>query len=444
MMVIENEIQLKQIQTDFSGSFVFPVPKNMSNFSEGLSLLFIHDYKTNDSYSIALEHQEFKSNITLDVLKSLLSFNYVIASSKYIFDYYFPSKFSTEFPLLYWLNNGDTNYIEDLYSFSSKFKRFYYPSTLYNMYIPYYMFVKCFNSQVSFLSTLEKKSNVIEKYTSILSCLNHIRDNGIYIDIPQINQAYNKKLTESLLHPKYSLYNATGRPVGTCKGINLSAIPKDEEHRLGFISRHDKGMLVEFDIKSFHLYLIAKANGFKLKKDDIHMYLAKMYFNKDIISPQEYDEAKKITFTNIYSERGEAKKIPFFDELYKYRDNIYKEMVENKEIEVPYCARTLKLKNLKDDYSYTKGKLFSYVIQLMEVEHFFDIIKKIIVYLQSKKTKIVLYVYDSFLLDFDREDGLETLKGIQKIINDSGFISSVKIGKNYFNMKSFDLENVKA
>jgi hypothetical protein len=53
-------------------------------------------------------------------------------------------------------------------------------------------------------------------------------------------------------------------------------------------------------------------------------------------------------------------------------------------------------------------------------------------------------VYDSFLLDFDREDGLETLRGIQKIINDSGFSSSVKIGKNYFNMKSFDLENMKA
>jgi hypothetical protein len=118
-------------------------------------------------------------------------------------------------------------------------------------------------------------------------------------------------------------------------------------------------------------------------------------------------------------------------------------MVQDKEVVVPYCVRTLKISNLKDDYSYTKGKLFSYVIQLMEVEHFFDIISKIIVYLQSKKTQIVLYVYDSFLLDFDREDGLETLRGIQKIINDSGFSSSVKIGKNYFNMKSFDLENMK-
>ena len=444
MMVIENEDQLSKIQTNFSGSFVFPVPKDMSNFSEGLSILFIHDYKSNESYSIALEHEEFKSNISLKTLQTLLSFNYVISSSKYIFDYYFPSKFSTEFPLLYWLNKGDTNYLEDLYSFTSKFKRFYYPSTSYNIYIPYYMFLRCFNNQLSFLKTLDKKSSVIEKYTSILSSLNHIRDNGICIDIPQINEVYNKKLTTSLLHPKYILYNATGRPVGTSNGINLSAIPKDEKHRLGFVSRHDRGMLVEFDIKSFHLYLIAKAIGYKLEEEDVHMYLAKIYYKKNNISPQEYDEAKKITFTNIYSERGEAKKIPFFNALYKYRDLIYNQMVQDKEITVPYCVRTLKLSNLKDDYSYTKGKLFSYVIQLMEVEHFFEIIKKIIVYLQSKKTQIVLYVYDSFLLDFDREDGLETLKEIQKIINDSGFSSSVKIGKNYYNMKSFDLENVKA
>ena len=93
MMVIENEDQLREIQTNFSGSFVFPIPKDMSNFSEGLSMLFIHDYKSNESYSIALQHQEFKSNITLETLQTLLSFNYVISSSKYIFDYYFSSKF---------------------------------------------------------------------------------------------------------------------------------------------------------------------------------------------------------------------------------------------------------------------------------------------------------------------------------------------------------------
>lgn len=442
-MVIENENQLKRIQTNILGSFVFPVPKDMSNFSEGLSMLFIHDYKSNESYSIALEHQDFKSTITLQTLQSTLSFNYVIASSKYIFDYYFSSKFSTEFPLLYWLHKGDIGIMDNLYSFTSKYKRFYYPLTSYNMYIPYYMFAKCFDNHLIHLNTLEKRSSSIAKYTSILSSLNHIRDNGISIDISQINEVYNKRLTTSLLHPRYSLYNATGRPVGTSNGINLSAVPKDEKHRLGFISRHDKGMLIEFDIKSFHLYLIAKAIGYTLEEEDVHMYLARIYFKKKDISPQEYEEAKKLTFTNIYSERSEAKKIPFFDALYKYRETIYNEMLQNEEIKVPYCTRTLKLLNLKEDSSHSKGKLFSYVIQLMEVEHFFDIINKIIVYLQSKKTRIVLYVYDSFLLDFNREDGLETIKGIQKIINESGFNSSVKIGKNYFNMKSFDLENVK-
>lgn len=443
MMVIENENQLKRIQTSISGSFVFPVPKDMSNFSEGLSMLFIHDYKSNESYSIALEHQDFKSTITLQTLQSTLSFNYVIASSKYIFDYYFSSKFSTEFPLLYWLHKGDIDIMDNLYSFTSKYKRFYYPLTSYNMYIPYYMFAKCFDNHLIHLNTLEKRSSSIDKYTSILSSLNHIRDNGISIDIPKINEVYNKRLTTSLLHPRYSLYNATGRPVGTSNGINLSAVPKDEKHRLGFISRHDKGMLIEFDIKSFHLYLIAKAVGYTLEEEDVHMYLARIYFKKKDISPQEYEEAKKLTFTNIYSERGEAKKIPFFDALYKYRETIYNEMLQNEEIKVPYCTRTLKLLNLKENSSHSKGKLFSYVIQLMEVEHFFDIINKIIVYLQSKKTRIVLYVYDSFLLDFNREDGLDTIKGIQKIINKSGFNTSVKIGKNYFNMKSFDLENVK-
>ena len=58
-----------------------------------------------------------------------------------------------------------------------------------------------------------------------------------------------------------------------------------------------------------------------------------------------YDEAKKMTFSNIYSERGDAKKIPFFNALYKYRDSIYSQMVHDKEVVVPYCVRTLKLSN---------------------------------------------------------------------------------------------------
>ena len=40
--------------------------------------------------------------------------------------------------------------------------------------------------------------------------------------------------------------------------------------------------------------------------------------------------------------------------------------------------------------------------------------------LQNKKTNVVLYTYDSFLFDFSKEDGIETLDDIKEILEEGG------------------------
>ena len=67
-----------------------------------------------------------------------------------------------------------------------------------------------------------------------------------------------------------------------------------------------------------------------------------------------------------------------------------------------------------------------------------------------KKTKLVLYGYDSFLFDFAKEDGVEILIEIKKILEDeiyylpinrieppveSYFMTKSKMGYNYGEMK---------
>ena len=52
----------------------------------------------------------------------------------------------------------------------------------------------------------------------------------------------------------------------------------------------------------------------------------------------------------------------------------------------------------------------------METELNVKKILKVQDYLLNKNTKLVLYGYDSFLFDFSKQDGVETLKEIKRIL----------------------------
>ena len=80
--------------------------------------------------------------------------------------------------------------------------------------------------------------------------------------------------------------------------------------------------------------------------------------------------------------------------------------------------------------------MFNYLIQAYETE---SNIKKILLiqdYLLEKKTKLVLYGYDSFLFDFSQQDGVETLKDIKSILEaginlENKHYTKSKMGLNY-------------
>jgi DNA polymerase I-like protein with 3'-5' exonuclease and polymerase domains len=56
-------------------------------------------------------------------------------------------------------------------------------------------------------------------------------------------------------------------------------------------------------------------------------------------------------------------------------------------------------------------------------------------YLEDKQSKLVLYVYDSFLFDVSKADGPEVLEHIQEILEMEGYTTSVKVGKDYAHLK---------
>ena len=59
-----------------------------------------------------------------------------------------------------------------------------------------------------------------------------------------------------------------------------------------------------------------------------------------------------------------------------------------------------------------------------------QVVKELDEFLKDKNSTLILYVYDSFLFDFSKSDGKETLVKIKEIVSKKHPIK-MKVGKNY-------------
>ena len=48
------------------------------------------------------------------------------------------------------------------------------------------------------------------------------------------------------------------------------------------------------------------------------------------------------------------------------------------------------------------------------------------------------YNYDSFLFDYNKADGVETIHEIKKILEQDGFITKTKVGHDYGDIKKYE------
>ena len=72
----------------------------------------------------------------------------------------------------------------------------------------------------------------------------------------------------------------------------------------------------------------------------------------------------------------------------------------------------------------------------METESNMRVLTKLIPEIKDDKSRLVLYNYDSFLFDFNMEDGLEYLNKVKEVLEQNGkFPVKVSWGLNYHEMK---------
>ena len=309
-----------------------------------------------------------------------------------------------------------------------------------NSYIPLPKHIELHQDNAGKMITIIKNhwmSSGFDFYTKNLQTMYEIESQGIKVDLINLQKYYGDKIIpyvsdDNRVFSEYNFYTSTGRPSNRFGGLNFAAIDKERGHRRSFIPRNDAFLLFDFD--SFHLNLIAKLIDYEFGEKSIHMYLGKYYFGKEELTDEEYEDSKTLNFKYLYGgvpkEVREA--IPFFAKVQDFYFDIWRQTKKDGYYESPLSGRKICLKHI-DDPSPTK--VFNYFIQLMETEANMVLMDKINEFLRNYKSKLILYIYDSFLIDMSQDDGKEMINGLRDILK--VFPTKVYFGYNYQ-----DLQNI--
>ena len=134
------------------------------------------------------------------------------------------------------------------------------------------------------------------------------------------------------------------------------------------------------------------------------------------------------TFKQLYGGVFEQfKDLEFFQRVQIYVDDLWQKFNKDGYIECPVSKHLYKKDKLED---MKPQKLLNYVLQNLETAMNVRILWDIFKSLKNRKTKLVLYTYDSFLFDFD-ESEVGLIDEIKQIIKNYKLQIKESYGSNY-------------
>ena len=292
--------------------------------------------------------------------------------------------------------------------------------------IRHYAWPMCMNAKLDD-SYLKFNSTYPEVYSQIES-------NGLCVTdefrMPDI-------MTDNFVYSQYNYHTSTGRPSNAFRGFNYAAMNKEDGTRSAFVSRFERGALFEMDFDAYHVRLIAKLIGYELPADSIHTYFGKFYFDTKDLDADQYEQSKQITFRLLYGGIDkEFLEIPFFRKVNDFVYELWNKCKQRSYVETPI----LKRKIYKDSITnITANKLFNYYLQALETEVSTPKLQQVLEYLNGYKSKLILYTYDSILLDVDYSEAKQILPEVINIMQQGNFPVKCKVGDIYSKMNSITL-----
>ena len=302
----------------------------------------------------------------------------------------------------------------------------FYNDSDYMYYYPLYKIMEKINYQDDDLEVTPELQLFHDEFCEAFT---KIELNGIGVNtnlISTFGYRVAKYVYDKKLYQNYNFFTTTSRPSNSIHNLNFAALTP--EHRKCFSPLND--VFVEFDFDAYHPRLIGNLVDYDFPNSSVHEYLSEKY-GVDI------DKGKNMTFQYLYGgiPNEIASKIEFLNMTKNLINEMWIEFKNKKKINTHIYNRPLKEENLDN---LNPQKLFNYYIQSYETERNVKLLMKLHQYLLTRKTNIVHYNYDSFLFDYDRSDGVQTIYDIKRILEENGFMTKTNVGLNYGKMKRYE------
>ena len=416
--IVETNEQLEQlINKCYDKVFIEPIYSN-NNIHPALnnvSLLYIKPLIDDKGYMVCINHTEsLKLESTL--LNALLaSYKEIYVRDRKSFIYHYPLK--------------------NIIDISFNIIEYIDPTTpAHDYYYQRHGDKKNINEIIPLVKHYEKCELIfqqVKKYcepnlnNKLINVFFAIERNGIKINPTIFDKFFEPNNREfsiqnNKIYTCYNLHTTTGRPSNSFNGINFAALNKEDKCREAFIPEND--YFIEIDISAYHPTLISKLIGFDFGKETPYEYFAREANIK-------LEDAKILLIKQLYGGvYKEYKHINFLNKLDSYINEIWKEFKLYGSFTCPsgHVFYDSSLKNMNAQ------KLLSYITQNYETSNNILIMWNIIKLLLNKTSKIVLYTYDSILIDYYEDDNI--LQDIQQIFKSNGLRIKTTKGQNYGNM----------
>jgi len=454
-MVILNSSTYQSFVKDINGKDIFidyVLKNSTAHTAENECLVvFIRNVENNNGYVINNGHPDlFPSNVNvqhfIDLTIQYANRTFVVDKKRFI--NLFKNKNVNDI-LIFKFQEGLTG-IADL-EFDTNYHTFVRyknigVNTSVNYIIPIAKHIELFDTCYEFFQKDLENFNEDSSYTQmngiITETLSDVECNGLYVDVDLFKQTFpDKHVNEDTktVYSEYNIFTSTGRPSNRFEKINYAALNKENGCRRVFTSRFgNNGMLLNIDYSAYHPHIIANLINFKLDLDvDIYRYLGQQYFHKDDLTDEDIAESKNLTFKNLYGGiRDEYKHIEYFKKVNEYINHRWSFFLENEYVETPIFKRRITSKHIIDP---NPNKLFNYLLQASETEFSIQNINRVNEYLINKKSKVVLYNYDSILIDICKDDKKETLLHIKEIMINNQFPIKCYVGNNYHDLVKINI-----
>jgi hypothetical protein len=434
--IIERQDQLEQLHLG-EEAFVHVIPLNehYHPLLQQISLFYVRELKGHKGYILCVDHSESFSLTVDEIINKLSKINKLYVLDKKSFIHQTSLNSLINYNQIYDISiYNNLNHIQEIdipqyeSTVETNFKRKYYtesPSKLIPISKHYEKWENVFDHVESLISNItdSESYNIINNVATML--FYNIEKNGLKLDKEPFIKHYSNlqypkfSISKGKIHTQYNLNTLTCRPSNSFNGINFAALNKTNNERSVFIPENDR--FIEIDFNAYHPNIIAKLVGYQVS-GNFYEQLSQ-YFPLST-----HDTLKESVFQQLYGGiRKEFQDQPFFKQVYEYSTNNWNRFIKGDKVSVNNLGKQFSQSIIENP---TPQKLLNYLTQnsetLLNIIQFSLIDKLLLDY----KSKIVLYTYDSILIDYANNDNI-----LDKIKSNLIFNFSVKSGINYNELK---------